>query len=192
MWLSFEKTKEIFWEQKAIEMFNQAWVQIKRKSTTEEKEYRKLSESAHGKILHKFLQERWINHSHIGNEAWQWWSKNIIIMMSKKKAQWVSKWFPDYFIYIPTLQYHIQLCIELKKARWINWWLNWSEISEEQLQWQRTLSNTIWTFYHFAHWSDEAISIVQNYIERFKNKTMMAALTEWADFTNNFLENEKM
>lgn len=56
-----------------------------------DREYRKLSETAHGKLFHQYLKANNIKHTHIGNEAGQAGTTNIIIMMAKKKAQGTSK-----------------------------------------------------------------------------------------------------
>jgi len=188
MWLSFKQTKEIFWEKKSKEIFDKLWIKnitqwrkLKPKKELTDKEYRKLKESDHWKLLVKFIRENYpnIEFTHTPNEAWLSWSRSVIIMMAKKKALWVSKWFPDYVIYIPTLNSHITLYIELKKARWVNGGLNGSEISWEQLSWAKNLTNTICSFHEFAHWSDEAIEIVQKYIDEFKEKTTMACIDYW-------------
>ncbi len=179
MWLSFAKTKEIFWKEKATEMFNSAWISIREKWDPKDSQYRKLSESAHWKILHQYLKDIEINHTHIGNEAWQSWTKNIIIMMAKKKAQWTSAWFPDYLISIPTLEWYITLCIELKKARWVNWGLNGSEIKKDQIEWQKIHNRTLCTYTRFAHGSNEAIEIVDEFIKEFINKSDKECLYIW-------------
>ena len=186
MWFSYEQTKKIFWEEKATELFKQAWLTIRKKSDPKDREYIKLSEWAHWKLLHNYLKNIWIKHTHIWNESWQWWTKNIIIMMAKKKASWVSKWFPDYLIYIPTLESHIQLCIELKKTRWVNGGLNGSEISDEQIWWQNLHNDTICSYSHFSHGSNEAIELVEEYISKFKNKTIMACVEDWILFNNKY------
>ena len=120
------------------------------------------SEDIEAEILANWLRFKKYTFTHIANQSWQYWSKNIIIMMNKKKKMWVSKWFPDYCI---ILKRRSLLFIELKRQRKIlkSWklWASPSIISEEQKEWIRKLNeiDNIWAF--IAYWADEAINIIQ-------------------------------
>ncbi len=77
--------------------------------------------------------------------------------MARKKRLWVSKWFPDYCI---TLKRWSLLFIELKKSRWPKWGLNWSTISEEQIEWCNELSNIPNIQAEICHWAKESIELI--------------------------------
>ena len=102
--------------------------------------------------------------THIWNESWQYWSKNIVIMMNKKKKMWVSKWFPDYCI---ILKRWSLLFIEMKRQKKIlkSWkiWASPSVISEEQLEWQEKLNEIENISCEIAYGVVDAVRIVQEY-----------------------------
>ncbi len=165
---SYKQSVELFGKAKADTLFHIAWVSKEdpkpwRKAKPKiVKPYIKLSEYEHWKLLHKYLVQEWIKHTHIWNEAGQSWSRNIVIMMAKKKASGVSKWYPDYIVY-PMIDWeYITVYIELKKARWVKWWLNWSTISEEQTDWIDFLSQTKWSYATICHWFDEAVEYLDS------------------------------
>lgn len=183
MWYSYKEACEILWVEKADSIFNSTWVSKWRQKLTEEekksKEYIKLTEDAHGKIFHKWLEERWIKHTHIWNEAGQSWSKNIIIMMAKKKALWVSKWFPDYIVYIPFREWYATVYIELKKAPWKQWWWNWSLFKEEQAWWLDKLQRVPFTWVWLCQWSEEAINLIDDILKTLEDKDLKETLEIW-------------
>lgn len=164
MWYNYKQSIEMFWQEKADELFEKnnisKWRVVMSEEERSDKDYRKMSESAHGKALHKYLKWLNIKHTHIGNESWQMWTKNIIIMMAKKKAQWVSKWYPDYHILLKKPDRNISVHIELKKAKWVKWWLNWSVVSEEQLDWIKELNKVKDWHAKICHWYKEAIQFI--------------------------------
>lgn len=189
MWLTYKKTREIFWDAKANKIFSDLWITkttpwriAKPKKELTEKEYIKLSEYEHWKMFASYLKD---NHSdieftHIWNESWQSWTKNIVIMMAKKKALWVSSWFPDYILQIPTIDNHYYtLYIELKKAKWPQWWWNGSSLSEEQAVWLNTLQNSAMSFCEIWHWSKDSISILNKYLIEYKNDNIDTILEKW-------------
>jgi hypothetical protein len=191
MWYSYKQSIEIFWQEKADSLFDSAWISKEKnkpwgKSKPIEKlnsaEYIKLSEYWHWKLLHKRLKSKWIKHTHIWNEAGQSWSKNIIIMMAKKKAQWVSKWYPDYHIILDMKWYKISLHLELKKARGVKWGLNWSTISEEQIDWIEELWWIPFSHWAIVHWSDEAIKYVDSIINIYECLDMDIAFIKWKTY----------
>jgi len=167
MWYSYKQAVEIFGKTKADELFNKAWVKIKEKpiakSTRDKinKTNEKLTEYEICKVFHERLDNNLIKHTHTANEAGQSWTMNIVIMMNKKKAIWVSSWFPDYTIYLDWKLWSYTLYIEMKKFRWKKWWLNWSTISEEQIAWIDYLKTCVGSYAWFAHWYDEAIELVE-------------------------------
>lgn len=185
MWYSYQQSVEMFWKERADELFAKAWVSKWRQKMSEEekkeKEYIKLTEDAHGKILHKYLDDLWITHTHIWNESGQSWSKNIIIMMAKKKALWVSKWFPDYIVYIPYKEWLITLYIELKKAPWKQWGWNWSTFKLEQAEWLNTLQQVPLTWVALCKWSEQAMNLIDMMINQLKNIDTMQVLSLWND-----------
>ena len=187
MWYSYKQAVEIFWEEKALELFNKVWVSIEdtkpwRKAKLKiEKDYIKLNEYEHGKLLHKWLDDEWLDHTHIWNESWQSWTKNIVIMMAKKKASWVSSWFPDYLIYIPYIDWFITLAIELKKAPWKKWWWNGSKFKVKQAEWLNLLQEIPFTWVWLCQWSDQAIELVKNIKDTIKKKWLEEVLWLWKD-----------
>jgi hypothetical protein len=117
------------------------------------------SEEQEGVILANRLRVNNYKFTHIWNESWQRWTKNIIIMMARKKRLWVSKWFPDYCI---ILKRGALLFIELKKSKWPKGWLNWSVISEEQVEWCNKLSEVPNIQAEICHWAKESIKLINN------------------------------
>lgn len=161
MWFSYQQLIDTFGQEKADEMWAKTWKPTRKKD--DRPEYRKLSETEHAKRFHKWLEEQDIAHTHIGNESGQWGTRNIVIMMAKKKAMWVSKWFPDYLCYVPIHEWwYLQVAIELKKAKWVNGWLNGSEIHDEQLVWINTINKTAWCCAFICHWYEDAISVIND------------------------------
>lgn len=187
MWYSYKQAVEVFGKDRADELFNTAWVSKWRVKLTEEdkknRDYISLSESAHGKILHKYLDDNNLFHSHFWNEAGLSWSKYVIIAQARKKALWTSKWFPDYYIIINLWDYSINLFIELKKAKWKQWWLNWSSVSVEQIEWIKRLNKPLFTIWKICHWSEESIEYIEYII----------SITKWKDFLeiNDIIKNEQ-
>ena len=121
-----------------------------------------MTEEQEGVILANWLRANKYKFTHVWNESWQRGTRNIIIMMARKKRLWVSKWFPDYCI---ILKRWSLLFIELKKVRWPKWWLNWSTISEEQIEWCNALSGIPNMQAEICHGSKESIDL----IERIEN-----------------------
>lgn len=185
MWYSYKQAVEVFGKDRADELFNTAWVSKWRQKMSEEekkeKEYINMTEDSHWKILHKYLDDLWIIHTHIWNESGQSWSKNIIIMMAKKKALWVSKWFPDYIAYIPYKEWLITLYIELKKAPWKQWGWNWSTFKIEQAEWLNTLQQVPFTWVALCQWSEQAMNLIDMMIAQFKHIDTMQVLSLWND-----------
>jgi len=163
----YKQSVEMFWKEKADQLFKTAWVKIKEKASPKSirdqinKTNEKLTEYEICKIFHNRLDWKWIKHTHTANESGQSWTMNIVIMMNKKKAIWVSSWFPDYTIYLEWKLWVYTLYIEMKKFRWKKWWLNWSTISEEQVAWVWYLEWWVWSYAWFAHWYEEAIELVE-------------------------------
>ena len=185
MWFSYKEAVTILGKDKADAIFESSWVSKWRQKLTEEekkdKEYLSMTESAHAKRIHKWLDDIWIKHTHIWSESWQSGSKNIIIMMAKKKALWVSKWFPDYYIKLKSDNFNYNLYIELKKAKWKQWWLNWSSISEEQIWWLKELNDIPFTLWYVCHWSEECIDLINSLTEKLKWKN----IEEWLHIINS-------
>ena len=84
----------------------------------------------------KWLRNNWYKFTHIANESGQKGTRNIIIMMARKKRMWVSPWFPDFCIVLK----RGSLCgIELKRRQPVlkNGTLGVapSEVSPQQEEW---------------------------------------------------------
>lgn len=185
MWYSYKQACEVFGKEKADTLFDSTWVSKWRVKLTEsqkkDKEYLKLTESAHAKIIHKWLDDMWLKHNHSPNEAWQSWSKNILIMMAKKKAEWTSKWYPDLHILVPFKEWLINLFIELKKAPWVNGWWNGSTFKIEQAEWLQELNKVPFNFVSLCQWSEEVMNIVQNMIDTLSQLDTLEVLELWKD-----------
>lgn len=101
--------------------------------------------------------------SHIWNESGQRWTRNIIIMMQKKKKMWVSPWFPDYCIILKNWSL---LFIELKRQKPIlkngTLWKSPSKVSEEQIDRVLKLNQLDNVFAYIAYWANEAIQIIND------------------------------
>lgn len=189
MWFWYKETKAMLWEAKANELFDWFWLNKKPgrqalpKRELTEKEYMKLCEYDHAKIFTEYIRSNYpeIKFTHVANESWQVFTKNIMIMMAKKKAIWVSPWFPDYIITIPNINLlsYSTLYIELKKAKWPNWWWNWSELSKEQADWLNRLQTSVCCYCEVAHWSKQAIEIFENYISQLKNLDLEQSFWFW-------------
>lgn len=187
MWYSYQQAVDLFGVDKANELFDKAWVPKGRKKLSDEekknKEYLKLSESAHGKLFHQWLDNEWLFHSHFWNEAGQAWSKNIIIMMAKKKAQGVKKGFPDYYVRVPigNTNLYVNTFVELKKAPWVKWWNNGSIFKIDQAECLNNLDSCALTFVALCRWSEEAINWISDLKAKLENKTLQEAIEIWQD-----------
>lgn len=187
MWYSYAQCVEMFGKERADTMFHQAWVpkEKEKKKTPEltDKEYIKLSEYEHGKRFVKYVRENYseIKFTHIWNEAGQAWSKNIVIMMAKKKASWVSKWFPDYVISVPGINHYNTLYMELKKAKGTRWGWNGSLLSTEQAEWLNHLQDHVCSYVSICHWYKEAIDTFETYVNQLKDKTLEYSVQLWND-----------
>lgn len=185
MWFWYKQTVEMLWEEKANQLFESHWISKWRIKMTDEerqsKEYLKMTEDAHWKIIHNWLDSKWIFHSHFWNESWQSWSKNIIIMMAKKKALWVKKWFPDYYIRIPTMDLYVNLYIELKKAPWKQWWWNWSTFKIEQAECLNELNKVPLTWVALCQWSEQAMNLIEDMISKLNNKWILELIKLWQE-----------
>jgi hypothetical protein len=163
---NYEDLLSMLGKDEADRIYNIAWLkpeEEKQKKIKPEKEYTKLTEYEHWKILHKRLSDKWIRHTHIPNESWQAGTKNIVIMMAKKKASWVSKWFPDYIIFLKDKEWNNSpIYIELKKAKWKRWGANWTSVSDEQIEWIEFLNK--WASAYVCYWYKEAINIINKHI----------------------------
>ncbi len=119
-----------------------------------------LKEDDECKLFVKWLRLNRYKFTHIWNEAGQRGTRNIIIMMMRKKALWVSSWFPDYFI---VLKRKAILLVEMKKEKGKKWGLNGSTISPEQIDWIDTLNDVENVSAVIAHWHREAIEKVEEF-----------------------------
>lgn len=78
----------------------------------------------------------------------------------KNTLMWVRQWMSDLIILLknkPAI-----LFLEMKKARWKQWWLNWSVVSEFQLSWQEEINKVPSAQYTIAHWYEEAILEIES------------------------------
>ena len=105
--------------------------------------------------------------SHIWNESGQAGTKNIIIMMAKKKRLGVSPWFPDFCI---VLKRWALLFIELKrqkiKLKSGKLWASPSKVSDEQKQWVEILGGIDNVMAKICYWWQDAkeyIQIIENF-----------------------------
>ena len=185
MWYWYKQSVEMFGKEKADELFDRAWVSKWRQKMSEEekkeKEYIKLTESAHSKIIHKYLDDLWYKHNHSPNEAGLSWSKYVIIAQAKKKAEWTSAWYPDFHILLPFKYWYINLYIELKKAPWKQWWWNWSTFKIDQANWLNELDKVPFNFVSLCQWSEQAMNLIEDMIEKLKDKTINEVLELWRD-----------
>lgn len=117
-----------------------------------------MTENQEWEALANWLRVKKYKFTHIWNESWQRGTRNIIIMMARKKRLWVSKWFPDYCI---ILKRGSLLFIELKKSRWPQGWLNGSVISEEQIEWVEKLNEVPNIQAEICHWAKESIELIE-------------------------------
>lgn len=185
---NYDAMVEMIWKEKTDQIFADNNIAKRTFRKDPDPSYTKMSEWAHGKILHQYLKEIWLEHTHIGLEAWQSWTKNIVIMMAKKKAQGTAKWFPDYIVYTDTDSWSLTIYIELKKSRWVNWWLNWSKISEEQIEWLNFLKNIPFSYANICHGSIEAIAFVDEILAKHKNLSLQESLESWINYPKkNFI-----
>ena len=183
MWFSYKEAVTILGKDKADAIFESSWVSKWRQKLTEEekkdKEYLSMTESAHAKRIHKWLDDIWIKHNHSPNEAGQSWSKNILIMMARKKAEWTSKGYPDLHILIPYKEWLVNLFIELKKAPWKKWGWNGSSFNIEQAEWLNELSKIPFTFVALCQWSEQAMNLIDSMINELKYITTEQVLWLW-------------
>ena len=119
------------------------------------------TEDKEAEALAKRLKLNNYTFTHIWNESWQRGTKNIIIMMAKKKRLWVSKWFPDYCI---ILKRWALLFIELKRQKKVlkSWklWASPSVTSNEQLEWLKALNNIPNVQGEICYWATESIELI--------------------------------
>jgi len=71
---------------------------------------------------------------------------------------WLRPWMSDLIIILKRKNI---LFLEMKKQKWIRWWLNGSKVSENQIKWQKSINECIWVQYEIAHWYKEAIDIIK-------------------------------
>lgn len=110
-----------------------------------------LTEYEECKVFANYLREQWIRFSHIPNSTWtpSWGQR------TKNKLLWVSSWFPDYVIVVPTKEKWPQIVyIEMKVVKW------WT-ISENQYSWIRSIESC-WQIVTVCRWSQEAIEYVKS------------------------------
>lgn len=112
-----------------------------------------MNESTEGKLLKIWLDQNWYKYSKIPSETYT----PYFSVKKRNKDEWVKKGIPDYMI---ILKRNSLLFIELKKKKWPRWWMNGSEISEEQKEWVSLLSNIPNIEAKFAHWWREAVDII--------------------------------
>lgn len=127
------------------------------------------TEDQEAEQLANWLRSNNYNFTHIWNESWQRGTKNIIIMMAKKKKLWVSKWFPDYCI---ILKRWALLFIELKRQKKVlkSWklWASPSVISNEQIEWLKSLNIVSNVQAELCYWAEESINLI-NRLENAEN-----------------------
>lgn len=185
MTFNYKQTVEMLWQEKANQLFESHWISKWRVKMTDEekysKEYLKMTESAHAKIIHNRLVDMWIIHNHSPNEAWQSWSKNIIIMMAKKKSEWTSKGYPDLHVLIPYKDWSVNLYIELKKAPWKQWWWNWSSFHIEQAEWLNELNKVPLTWVSLCQWSEQAINLIEDMVSKLSNLWLEEIIKLWKE-----------
>jgi hypothetical protein len=92
---------------------------------------------------------------------------------------WVNKWFPDYYIRIPTLDSYVNLYIEIKKAPWKQWWWNGSLFKTEQAECLNELQKIPFTWVSLSQWSEQAINLVEDMIETLDDMTINEILELW-------------
>lgn len=102
-------------------------------------------------------KDAWVlEFSHIPNGTW---SKNGGVNINLKK-QWVRKWSPDYYIAIRNTHCEESLIfIELKRIDWGDGW------SDEQKRMIKILDSIPNVAAHFAFWAEQAIEILERYID---------------------------
>lgn len=90
----------------------------------------------------KWLKNKGYKFTHIGNESGQKGTKNIIIMMARKKRMWVSPWFPDFEIILKRKSLgHIELKRQRVRLKNGKLWASPSKVSPEQLEWIKELDD---------------------------------------------------
>jgi hypothetical protein len=77
----------------------------------------------------------------------------------KNKREWVTKGYPDVTI---ILKRWSLLFIELKKEKGKRGWMNWSTISQEQIEWQEALNNIANVQCNICHGASQAIELINN------------------------------
>lgn len=114
-----------------------------------------MNESSEGKLLANWLEKNKYKYSKIPSETFTpFWS-----VKDRNKKEWVKKGIPDYII---VLKRNSLLFIELKKKKGPKGWMNWSVISDEQIEWVNILWSIPNVEAHFAHGWREAVDIIQN------------------------------
>ena len=82
---------------------------------------------------------------------------------NKNKALWVRPWMSDLIVLLKNKP--AVLFLEMKKAKWPNWGMNGSVVSQFQLGWQEEINKVPSCQYSIAHWFTEAKEL----IERLEN-----------------------
>lgn len=181
MWYSYKKLVNIIWKDRADKIFE--WInKWKVNEVDEEKNYKdyiNMTESEHSKLIHKRLVDKWITHNHSPGEAWLSWSNYVIISQARKKAEGTSKGYPDLHILIPYKEWLVNLFIELKKAPWVRWGMNWSKLSIEQAEWLNKLSRVPFNWTSLSQWSKQVFNLVDSMIDMLKDKTTKQVLELW-------------
>lgn len=110
----------------------------------------------------KWLQIKNYRFTHVANEIWIGWFVWMKIWARNKKIG-VSKWFPDYIIF---LKRGGILFLEMKLPRKIlkngKLGASPSKISPEQTEWIEFLNTTIRWDAWIAYWHQDAIRLVEN------------------------------
>jgi hypothetical protein len=119
-------------------------------------------EDQEAEMLSNWLKANWYRFTHIWNESWQRGTKNIVIMMTKKKRLGVSPWFPDYCI---CLKRGAIMFIELKRQRRTlksgKMWSSPSVISKEQTEWIESLNAIKNIQAEICYWFQHAIEMIE-------------------------------
>lgn len=143
------------------------------------REYIALSETAHAKYIHTELDKMWIIHTHTPNESGQAGTVNIIIMMSNKKKMGVSPWYPDFSIYIPFKEWYVSAQIELKKAKGVKGWDNWSHLSDQQAHWLNLLQKVPLNYCYVAYGALDLLSIVKSLKHDIEDLNTDSVMEHW-------------
>lgn len=102
-----------------------------------------------------WLDIRWYKYTAIINDM----RTNSIRQKLKATAIWLKPWMSDMII---VLKRNALLFLEMKKAKWKRWWLNWSKISTFQLERQENINKIDNCQYIIWHGHIEAIKNIIN------------------------------